>query len=207
MVNYSNGIIYKIVCIDTEIKQMYIGSTTNFNRRRTEHKCTCNLITGKNYNLNVYQFIRSNGGWDNWSMIQLEAYSAADKRQLETRERYYIDLMKPSLNKVIPTRDMIDWRTENKVEIDKKNKIYKSEHKVEISKKGKIYRNEHKLEISKNQKIYQSENKVKLNLYNKKYRTENKDKKKIHNDLNKDKINEQRRNRRFYNKIENFILS
>ena len=44
----------------------------------------------KNHNANVYMFIREHGGWLNWSMLQVEQYEAKDKRDLETRERYWI---------------------------------------------------------------------------------------------------------------------
>jgi hypothetical protein len=192
MVNYSAGIIYKIVCVDTEITDCYIGSTCSFKARKCAHKSTCHNIIGRDYNKNVYQFIRLNGGWDNWSMIQLEAYEATDKRQLETRERYYIDLLKPSLNKNIPSRNKKNYKTEKKIEIAIKSKIYKNKNKVEIDEKNKIYRDLNKDKLQK----YRTENRNKIN--------------KIQNEiyqLNKDKKNEQQRNRRFNNKLENFILS
>ena len=34
------------------------------------HKTYCNLETHKNYNVKLYQMIRDNGGWSNWSMIE-----------------------------------------------------------------------------------------------------------------------------------------
>jgi hypothetical protein len=195
MVNYSNGIIYKICCVDTDIKQMYIGSTTNFNRRRTQHKSVYINVNDKGYNYNVYQFIRLNGGWDNWSMIQLEAYEATDKRNLETRERYYIDLLNPSLNKVIPTRTTQEYRDENKDKIQ----IYRNENKVAIAETTKIYCEKNKVKIAKMRKAYKTKNKSDIKIYQTKYDLDNRDAK-----------NEKTRIRyhlKFYNKLENFILS
>jgi len=44
MVNYEKSTIYKIVCKDVNIKDCYVGSTTNFNRRKQEHKYNCNNV-------------------------------------------------------------------------------------------------------------------------------------------------------------------
>ena len=104
MVNYSQSIIYKIVSNNPEIKELYIGSTTNFSRRKCQHKTSCNNIKSKEYNFNVYQFIRANGGWVNFDMVQIEQYNATDKHSLHARERYWIEELKPSLNCCIPSR-------------------------------------------------------------------------------------------------------
>ena len=46
-INYSNTIIYKIVCIDLNIKDLYIGSTTDSYNRKSNHKSKCNLENNK----------------------------------------------------------------------------------------------------------------------------------------------------------------
>ena len=38
MVNYNKSTIYKLCCKDTEITDEYVGSTTNFSRRKAHHK-------------------------------------------------------------------------------------------------------------------------------------------------------------------------
>ena len=68
-VDYSKSLIYKIVCKDTNIKNVYIGSTRSFKHRKSQHKHCCNNETDKQYNKNLYKFIRHNGGWYYWSMI------------------------------------------------------------------------------------------------------------------------------------------
>jgi hypothetical protein len=47
-------------------------------RRKWQHKNACNNETYKNYYFNVYKFIRDNGGWDNWDMIEIERFEAID---------------------------------------------------------------------------------------------------------------------------------
>ena len=112
MVNYSNSIIYKLCCREVNINDVYVGSTTNFNRRKQSHKSKCN--NEKGYNINVYKFIRGNGGFENWDMIEIERFNAIDKQELHKRERYYIDSLKASLNSCIPTRTDKEYRENNK---------------------------------------------------------------------------------------------
>jgi predicted GIY-YIG superfamily endonuclease len=139
MVNYSNSQIYKLCCNDTEITYIYIGSTTNFSRRKSAHKSSCCKENGKSYNYRVYQFIRSNGGWDNWDMVQIEAYEAKDKHDLHSRERYWIEMLKPSLNKQIPTRTQKEYREDNKDKITVKGKEYRENNKESITAYKKEY--------------------------------------------------------------------
>ena len=77
-IDYSNTIIYRIVCKDTSITDCYVGHTTNFINRKNGHKTKCNNEKDKNYNLNVYQFIRDNGNWENWDMIEIERCNAIE---------------------------------------------------------------------------------------------------------------------------------
>ena len=55
-IDYSNTIIYKIVCKD-------INNKDCFTKRKYRHKYCCNNPSDKGYNLYVYKFIRENGGW------------------------------------------------------------------------------------------------------------------------------------------------
>jgi hypothetical protein len=41
-IDYSRSCIYKISCLDAEIEDVYIGSTTNLVKRRNRHKNACN---------------------------------------------------------------------------------------------------------------------------------------------------------------------
>ena len=68
-IDYSKTIIYKIVCKDLNVKDVYVGHTTDFIRRKRQHNSVCNCETSLRHNLKVYQLIRDSGGWENWSMI------------------------------------------------------------------------------------------------------------------------------------------
>ena len=73
-IDYNNTIIYKIVCNNLDIKDVYVGHTTDFTKRKHQHKHICNNVNSKSHNFKVYNSIRENGGWDNWSMIEIEKF-------------------------------------------------------------------------------------------------------------------------------------
>ena len=107
MPNYNNSIVYKLCCKDVSVHEIYIGSTTDFTKRKSVHRHCCNNENSKQYNSHCYRFIRDNGGFDNWSMIQICVFDCENKRELETEERRYIELLGAKLNSNIPTRGKI----------------------------------------------------------------------------------------------------
>lgn len=90
-INYQNSLIYKICCKNPNIKDVYIGSTTNFKSRKNQHKSCCNNINNKSHNNYKYEFIRNNGGWNNWDMILIEKFPCNDSLELHKKEQEYID--------------------------------------------------------------------------------------------------------------------
>jgi hypothetical protein len=137
---YSKTVIYKLVCNDPNIKEIYVGSTCNFTRRKSKHKSRCNDVNDKAYNQKNYQFIREHGGWENWSMVIIEKYPCNDNIEKRIRERYWYELLNGQLNM---TRPHIT---------DEELKEYKKEHTKEYNKD-----NTHK--ISANKKQYYENNK------------------------------------------------
>jgi hypothetical protein len=91
--DYSRTIIYKIVCRDLSITNCYVGHTTDFIKRKYNHKSTCK--TDPSY---LYQFIREHGDWNNWDMIMIESYPCNDKNEARKRERYWIETLNANLN-------------------------------------------------------------------------------------------------------------
>ena len=137
------GFVYKLAHNDPEIKEIYIGSTNNLRLRKSTHKHSCNTETNNRYNLNVYQFIRSNGGFSNFNIFQIEEVKYNTKYELHARERYHIELLNPSLNKVIPNRTHQEYYEDNKQEISDQHKIYReiNKDKVKIQQKKKYEKN------------------------------------------------------------------
>jgi len=140
-INYENACIYEIVCKDVNITQRYVGSTTNLIQRRGAHKTNCNNEKGKNYSMYVYQFIRENGGFENWDVVLIEqVIDCKDKENLHKRERYYIVEKKAELNKKIPLRTDKEYREDNRAKLAKLSKEYRKNNKDKINKYSKEYR-------------------------------------------------------------------
>lgn len=176
MPDYSKAVIYKLCCKDLSIKDIYIGSTCNFTKRKHQHKFACNKEGNRQYNENKYQVIRDNGGWDNWLMIMVKEFSCDNKRQLEAEERKNIEELKPTLNECIPTRTHKEYRQDNKqIIIEKKKKEYEKDKEKIKARSHKRY-NEKKEEILKKQKEYNKINSKKNVERVKQYRLENKEK-------------------------------
>lgn len=100
--NFDQAVIYKISCKDENVKDFYIGSTTNLCNRRYTHRHACTKESNKNYNFSVYQCIRENGGFANWNMDEIEQVSCKSLGELLQKEREYYDLLQPTLNKKLP---------------------------------------------------------------------------------------------------------
>ena len=96
--NYKNACVYKLCCKDLKIKDIYIGSTTNFRVRKFHHKYNCNSKNSQSYHMYKYKFIRENGGWNNWQMIEIEKVVCNNKRELEKVERHWFDNLNATLN-------------------------------------------------------------------------------------------------------------
>ena len=55
-------ILYKIEHIE-EDNLVYVGHTTNWDRRKCEHKRISNNENSSKHNLKLYKMMRDNGGW------------------------------------------------------------------------------------------------------------------------------------------------
>jgi predicted GIY-YIG superfamily endonuclease len=151
--DYSRTIVYKIVCNDVNIKDLYVGHTTNFVKRKYEHKSNSNNVNSKDYNIYVYQFIRNNGGWNNFSMIEVEKYVCNDRLEAKKRERYWIETLNATLNKVIPSRCKNEYRKDNKSKIQEQSKNYYETNKIKLLEKNQNYYENNKLQISEKRKV------------------------------------------------------
>jgi hypothetical protein len=100
-IDYANTIIYKIVHQeDYDNANVYIGSTTDFRMRKTTHKYSCNNENDKNYNQKKYQYIRENGGWDCFNMVEIEKYPCNDGNEAKAREEYWRCYFNANLNSI-----------------------------------------------------------------------------------------------------------
>ena len=105
MNRYQNGAIYKIV--NNIDDQIYVGSTCLMLAKRLyDHKRTAT----RKPNQPVYRHL-SEIGWENVRIILVEQFPCDTKDQLEQRERYWYDMLKPKLNKNKPRITYSELRT------------------------------------------------------------------------------------------------
>jgi hypothetical protein len=188
---YENAFIYKIVCLDPEVKDLYVGSTTNLTKRKYGHKSCCTCPTNKHYHLYVYQFIRENGGFDNWKFIVVRRYHDIEtKEELVRKEGKYARLLHATLNKRCPGRtkqeyykdnkDTIiqEYKQINKEKLQETRKLYKQKHKEQISEYNKQYHEKNKASIHNRQRLYRElnpPNKERIREYSRQYREQNRE--------------------------------
>ena len=121
--DYSKIVIYKIVCNDENVEYIYVGSTTDFTKRKFSHKSICNNGKHKKYNEKKYVEMRNNGGWESFRMIEVEKYPCNDKREAEKREEELRKELKANMNSYrcfITAEERKEYYEKNKDKINDK---------------------------------------------------------------------------------------
>jgi len=162
--DYSKTIIYKIKCNDESVLDFYIGSTTCFRTRKSHHKSNSEKDKQK-----VYEMIRANGGWENWTMVEIEIYPCNSSTEARIREEYWREKLHAKLNSqraYLSDEARVEYFAQyyhdNADEIKIKTKQYKQEHADELKIKNKQYKQEHADEIKIKNKQYNQEHADKI---------------------------------------------
>ena len=175
---------YKICCLDENVTEVYVGSTKNFTRRKYEHK-----YNSTNHHYKIYQFIRNNGGWDNFNMIPIREEECETKiRAIIIEEEIRCDL-KAKLNSIrayITEEQLIErkhnYHELNKEKINEQRKEFRELNKERINEDNKKYYEENKDDIRERRHEKYETNKIDIN-----------DKRRENYHLIKDKKNEKNR--------------
>jgi len=125
--SYQNTIIYKIICKDKNISNTYVGLTINFEKRKRIHELDCNNFK----KAKLYDFIRENGGWNNWEMIILEKCCCQNRKDAGIREKYWYEKLNANLNKNYPSRNGDEWYQDNKERLIELQRIWREKKKLE----------------------------------------------------------------------------
>ena len=178
-IDYSKCCIYKIEHIEKN-DLVYVGHTTNFTKRKWQHKYICKSEKDRLYNLKLYQMIRVNGGFEMFRMIEIEIYPCADKREAEKRETEVMKVINASLNAMISYVSNEDKKVKrivykknyyvlNKdIMIGKQNEYNKT--RIEALKKyKKEHREKNKEKIKEQQKEWYEKNKEMVKAKQKEY--------------------------------------
>jgi hypothetical protein len=106
--------------MDTEGESMcYVGSTGDFYQRRKSHKSDCHLERSPRYHDKRYEYIRENGGWDEWEFAVLEE-GEMTRQQAHKREGIWMGACGAQLN-VVPTCGDPEELRKRRLERAKKN--------------------------------------------------------------------------------------
>ena len=143
MPEYKNSVVYVIKCNDPNVLDKYVGSTCSFKSRKYQHKSDCCCKTGAKYHYRIYECIRQNGGWDNWSMLPLEKVPCDDKMELRIVEAKWYETLNATLNVNCPIRSQEYW--------DKYYEDYRANHRDYMNDYYKI--NGDKLRLKKKEVI------------------------------------------------------
>ena len=65
-------VFYKLHHSTDNTKDCYVGSTENYEMRKSTHKSDCNNANSPKHNYKVYRYIRGNDGFENWGFAVLE---------------------------------------------------------------------------------------------------------------------------------------
>ena len=183
-IDYNNTIIYKIEHIEKD-DLIYVGHTTNWDRRKYQHKKCCNNENNSKHNLKLYKMMRENGGWEMFVMVEVEKYPCLDRREADKRETEIMKELKSNMNmknSYTSKEDKIEKRkayNDNHIE-DRKLRYERNKDKVKLNRK-EYYEINKEITLQK-RKEYCELNKEKVKKTYKKYY-----------EANKDLINEKRR--------------
>jgi len=143
------GKVYKLVCKDPNVKECYIGSSTNLISRLQKHKFNALNERSTKHHLKVYKKIREYGNWHNWKceviaeiknptkqeLIQLERKHYEEHLETATLNNNYCGRTREETNKAWSTKNPYyakNYRIENAVELKKYNQKYYAENKKKV---------------------------------------------------------------------------
>ena len=116
------GLIYGFTFVYKGIEYTYVGSSFEFNIRKSEHKSNCYNINRKEYNYKVYKIIKETGiEWDQIEWFILDEYpeltdskkGSEDSKELTKYETIWYDRINPNLNTNRPSVTKEETRIRN----------------------------------------------------------------------------------------------
>ena len=135
--NYQNNCIYMIKCKDEKIIDCYVGQTCDHYRRKAGHKSACKKDGNR-----LYQFMNTNGGWDNWTFEIIEKYPCDNSIEARIRENYWINFHNANLNTNVHIDELIDnksWYAQRKMDMYKMIEDNKEHHQLRLTEQKDIY--------------------------------------------------------------------
>jgi len=162
--DYSNCYIYHIV--DKEGIVHYVGSTSNLNSRKSKHKYCCRTENCKHYHLDIYQYIRDNGGFDAFEIVPISKIeNISNKTELLIAERSEMEKhsgLKNMIGSYLTEEERAIQHAKNCKKWIKQNPEKNAEHQRQ-------WRQNHPEKKRENNRKYREANREKINEYSRKW--------------------------------------
>ncbi len=160
--------IYKLSHKDaTNDDMVYIGSSCDITERMKEHKKKCYYPKCKEYNNKLYNYIRENGGWEEWKyeiLDEIEVPFKKDPKRFVYEGEYtrkYDAINK--LNSEIAGRTKKEYSKDNAEKEKERRLIYYENNKEKIKEKNKKWRENNPNKKKEHHKKWRENNKEKIN--------------------------------------------
>ena len=157
-IDFSKTIIYTI----RSGKSIYVGSTTDYVNRKSQHKCHIYNENDDKYNLKLYKIIRENKGI--WDMQPYSKYPCNDIVEQKIEEERIRQLLKAELN-MVSCGTGLNLTELGKQEYMKQHYVKNKDKRLECAKQ---YYTENKDKILESHNQYYNQKKDKILEYKKK---------------------------------------
>lgn len=152
--DFSNCYIYNIVDKDKIVH--YVGSTSNMNSRRSKHKYNCKNENSKHYHLDIYKYIRDNGGWDNFECVPIrKIVNISNITELRIAERLEMEkftglknMMGSYMSEEEHRENTRNWQKQHPEKNAEYRKKYRQKHPEKVREQIKKWREKKQLEAS-----------------------------------------------------------
>jgi len=163
---------------------IYIGSSWEYDIRKSKHKYDCYNELSRNYYCEIYKYIRDNNiDWNDITIEDIYNKELDEKNKLLKRQTEQIYIEKyDSKNNGLNTYNAYTTEEERKEQL----KEYYENHKEELKEKQKEYYENNKEEKKEKQKEYYENHKEELKEKQKEYREKHKEKQKEYHENHKE---------------------
>ena len=167
--DYSNCYIYHI--IDSDKVVHYVGSTSNMNSRKSKHKYSCKTEHNSSYNVDIYKYIRANGGWDVFEMVPIHKIknvsNATELRIAEQSEINKFSTLKNKLGSYLSREDHVEqtriWHINNREKVLKNQRKHREQNKEKIADKERKYYENNRDKVLERRRKYREANREAIN--------------------------------------------
>lgn len=140
---------YIIVCNDPNITDCYVGSTKVFRQRKYEHKSRCNNELSEKHHFKIYQTIRANGGWNNWSVKPIDT-KICNNLEARIHEMKLIEERNAKLNCKNAYTDNEKYQKKYREDNKDKKREYDKAYRLKQKEKKNGLLNQYTLEVPPN---------------------------------------------------------